>query len=157
MSARHRKTAARFIPATDGDIHAILGDTVIAKGRVAGSALHLAMTVVPPGSGVPVHHHPSAETFIMVEGELTFMLGDGDVIREQKAGPGDVVAVPSGVWHAFRNETAKPARFIIVYETSLEKFFKDAGKGAEAGDPPSQARVDQVIRTATVHGMKIRM
>ena len=156
MSSRAHATVARFIPAAKGTIRPILGDTVICKGNVAGSAMHFAMTIVPPGSGVPVHHHPSAETYIMVEGELIFALGEGDVMGEHKAGPGDVVAVPSGVWHCYSNAGSRLARFINLYEKSLEDFFEQASAGSKAGTPPSQAQIDHVLSTATAHGIKFR-
>ena len=147
---------AELTRAAEGRAVAILGDTVVAKGNVAGSDLLMSLTIVPPGSGVPVHHHPSPETFVMVDGALTFHLGDGDVLRELAAGPGDIVTVPLGVWHAFRNSGARSARFVIVHDRSLAAFFEEAGSTVRAGEPPSQDAIEHVLRTARAHGMAIR-
>ena len=48
---------------------------------------------------------------IIVEGEMTFTLADGDVA----APPGTVVLVPPGVEHGFRNDGATPVRMLNIH------------------------------------------
>jgi quercetin dioxygenase-like cupin family protein len=58
------------------------------------------------GAGTPVHiHHDADETFLVLEGELAFLVGDERIT----AGPGDFVFAPMGVPHAFcvTSETAR--------------------------------------------------
>jgi mannose-6-phosphate isomerase-like protein (cupin superfamily) len=92
----------------------------------------------------------------MLSGELRFHFGEGDALRDVVARPGDIVVAPSQAWHAFSNRSDAEATFAIVYDDTLEAFFREASVGASPGGPPSQAQVDNVIRTALAHGMAIR-
>jgi quercetin dioxygenase-like cupin family protein len=147
---------ARFVPAAEGDRLKILGDTVVCKGVAADGRSLVALTTVPPGSGVPVHRHPSPETFIMLSGELHFQLGEGEALRDFVARCGDIVVAPSNAWHAFSNRTGEHSEFAIVYDATLEAFFRDASTVAASDRPPSPFEVEHVMRTAAAHGMTIR-
>jgi mannose-6-phosphate isomerase-like protein (cupin superfamily) len=56
----------------------------------------------PPGRGADAHRHPYAEVFVLHEGEATFTV-DGTAAL---ARGGQVVVVPAGATHAFRNTGA---------------------------------------------------
>ena len=62
--------------------------------------------------GPPIHAHAAEDdSFYILEGELTFILGDEEVV----AGPGTFVLVPPGVPHSFANRGAAVARFVNVH------------------------------------------
>ena len=56
-------------------------------------------------------HDGEDDAFYIVEGEMTFMLEDGDVA----APPGTFVLVPPGVEHGFRNDGATPVRMLNIH------------------------------------------
>jgi quercetin dioxygenase-like cupin family protein len=156
MNASNKRHAAWKISAAEGTVRSLLGDRLTYKGRITGCNLHLAECVIPPGGGVPIHRHPSPETFILREGRLLFTLGDGDSLHESEASAGDVVAAQSMAWHAFRNTSAAPAVFTIVYDDSLEAFFEDVGAGVKPFAAPTQERIAHVLARAAAHGMQVK-
>src|SRR4051812_50079945 len=64
----------------------------------------------PDFPGPPLHHHDFDETFYILDGELTFQLGDA----LRTAGPGEVVFAPRGAHHALANLSGAPARYLII-------------------------------------------
>jgi mannose-6-phosphate isomerase-like protein (cupin superfamily) len=105
----------------------------VAGDRVAilldGAATRQKYTVMeatlPPNAGPPPHlHHKEDETFFVLSGEITFVLGD--TIRLLKAG--DFIFAPKGTPHHFKNTGTDDA---ILLETAspagIEFFFEAAG------------------------------
>jgi mannose-6-phosphate isomerase-like protein (cupin superfamily) len=67
---------------------------------------------IAPGRELEAHVHADEDdAFYIVEGEMTFMLADGDVA----APPGTFVLVPPGVEHGFRNDGAIPVRMLNIH------------------------------------------
>lgn len=56
-------------------------------------------------------HREEDDAFYILEGEMTFVLGD----REVAAPPGTFVLVPPGVEHGFRNDGAEPVRMLNIH------------------------------------------
>ena len=56
-------------------------------------------------------HHDEDDAFYILEGELTFVLGDEEVA----APAGTFVLVPPGVEHGFRNDGAEPVRILNIH------------------------------------------
>ena len=56
-------------------------------------------------------HPDEDDSFYILEGELTFMLGGEDVV----APAGTFVLVPPGVEHGFRNDTTEPVRILNIH------------------------------------------
>jgi quercetin dioxygenase-like cupin family protein len=72
-----------------------------ASDEDGGEVLHIELWV-DPGGGVTPHIHPAMEErFEVVEGRPELLAGK----RWRQAAPGEVVTVPPGVRHAFRNRT----------------------------------------------------
>ena len=65
----------------------------------------------PPGGGPGLHTHPYAEVFVVQEGGVTFTVGDETV----EATAGQVVIVPPGVPHKYRNAGTRRARHIDIH------------------------------------------
>jgi quercetin dioxygenase-like cupin family protein len=66
---------------------------------------------VPPGwDGPPLHHHDFDEAFYVLEGELTFQLGE----QLRGAGPGELIFAPRGAIHTLANLSERQARYILV-------------------------------------------
>ena len=63
------------------------------------------------GEGPPLHIHPyTNEAFYIAEGELTFQLGDQEVVT----GPGAFIFVPRGVVHTAWNSGPGPMRGLLL-------------------------------------------
>lgn len=84
---------------------------VLADGRDTGGRFSLMEQLLPRGSGPGPHKHTwSDETFYMLDGEITLLIGD-DVRTARK---GDFVVVPRSTRHAFRVDS-ETARFLNGY------------------------------------------
>ncbi len=68
------------------------------KGADHGATISLILDHSDPGQGPRLHRHPYDETWVVIEGNLTFHSGD----ERLKAGPGDIVIVPPGAAHQIR-------------------------------------------------------
>jgi len=100
---------------------------------------------VPPGSNVPPPHSHSAneELVVVLEGTLRYTVG-GETRDLQ---PGDSMATPCGVVHAFSNPHAAVARAVVINTPDIgAQYFREVKAIIEAGGPP-----DRVKLTATMH------
>src|SRR5262245_49604754 len=126
---------------------AVVGDVYrfLAVGDETDGKYALWEAIVCPGGGPPPHTHSRAEEgFYVLEGEVTFLLGDKRLV----AGTGMFVNMPVGTLHAFKNETARPARMLIsVAPAGLEKMFFEVGQslpaGAQTAAPPTKEEIDK--------------
>jgi mannose-6-phosphate isomerase-like protein (cupin superfamily) len=92
-------------------------------GRVA-----LLDELMPQGTEAWLHvHSREDETFCVLEGQVTFTRGDGQIV----ARPGSVVHMPRGTPHAFRVDSAR-ARFLsFITPAGLEEAIRILGTPAE--------------------------
>ena len=108
--------------------------TFLVTGEESGGAYFAMEALVPTGGGPPPHiHRNEDETFYVLEGEVTFRLGDDSVV----AGAGDFVNVPRDTVHCFRNDGSEPARIVLTFTPAgIEKFFEETLE--RALDPTQQ-------------------
>jgi quercetin dioxygenase-like cupin family protein len=89
----------------------------------------------PGGIAPPLHlHEKHAEAFLVLEGELTFRLEDG----ERRVGAESWVFVPPEVVHTFAVAGEKPARFLDVHVPSCG--FGDFVRGLQAAGSEDELR-----------------
>ncbi|HEX2085711.1 MAG TPA: cupin domain-containing protein [Solirubrobacteraceae bacterium] len=70
------------------------------------------ITMAPHRHGPPAHvHGDEDDAFLVLDGELTFLLGE----REVAAPAGTFVLVPPGVEHTFENRTDTPVRIANIH------------------------------------------
>jgi len=99
---------------------------------------------VPPGGGPAPHvRERTGETFYVVNGELEFLVSDTTFT----ASAGDVVFLPRGTVHRFRNPGIQPARLVFIYTPgSAEGLFVEGGGEPQPGvqvQPWGPERVDE--------------
>ena len=108
-----------------------LGSLLIVKatGEQTGGAFGLIDNLMPPGAGSPYHlHHKEDEAFYLVEGEMTFYVGDERI----KAESGAWVYGPRGLPHGFAVEGMAPARMLLLNTPAgFEEFPVEAGEPAK--------------------------
>lgn len=115
--------------------------------------------IVPPGGGPPPHvHSREEEGFYILEGEITFSIGEDRIV----ATAGMFANMPVGTPHSFRNESAKSARMLIsVAPAGLEQMFFEIGvpvaQGSTAAPPPTKAEIDKLLEIAPRYGVEIRL
>jgi mannose-6-phosphate isomerase-like protein (cupin superfamily) len=69
-------------------------------------------TMAPHRHGPAAHvHHDEDDAFLVLDGELTFVLGDEEVV----AAAGTFVLVPPEVEHTFENRTDTPVRVLNIH------------------------------------------
>ena len=96
-----------------------------------GEVLHVD-TWVEPGGGVTPHVHAAMEErFHVLEGTPRFLAGR----TWSTAAPGDVVVVPAGVRHSYRNDGDEPAhiRCDVRPPSSLQAFLEEVAALSQAG------------------------
>jgi quercetin dioxygenase-like cupin family protein len=75
-----------------------------------GVGISFFLVDAPPGTGPSLHRHPYAEVFIVQDGEVT--VTDGD--NERVVGAGNVIVVPAGEPHGFKNDGDGPLRLLAI-------------------------------------------
>ena len=88
--------------------------SVIARefvGEEHGASVTFLLVDAPPGTGPSSHRHPYEEIFIVQEGEATFFLGE----ESRVVHAGEVVVVPAGQPHAFKNTGDGPLRQVDIH------------------------------------------
>jgi quercetin dioxygenase-like cupin family protein len=107
-------------------------------------------STMPPGARSAAAHHAFDETFYVLEGELTFKLGD----ELSLARAGEVAFARAGTPHTFTNRSEAPARFLIVCTPAgFEREFARRAAALAGIEPPSWAV--QPIPEVTVIGPPI--
>lgn len=145
--------------APDGRAVAVVGDIYrfLAVGEETNGAYALWEATVLPGGGPPPHvHRREEEGFYVLEGEITFTIGEKRVV----ATAGTFANMPVGTPHSFKNESDRPARMLIsVVPAGLEGMFFEVGqpveKDATSAPPPSQAEIERLLEAAPRYGIEI--
>ena len=113
--------------------------TVKAAGGQTAGAYSLIEDLAPKGSGTPLHRHrEDDEAFYVLDGELTFYLGNDEPVR---AAAGSFVHIPGGTVHAFRVDS-DTARYLIITTPRHERFYRAIAEPAQARTIPPEAPMD---------------
>jgi quercetin dioxygenase-like cupin family protein len=93
----------------------------LAMGDQTTGAFALVDELAHGGESVPLHRHPDdMESFYVLEGEITFFIGDEPGAT---AGAGAFVHIPGGTVHGFRIES-ETARYLILTTPRHGEFYK---------------------------------
>ena len=107
-----------------------------------GEHTQLVIMTIPPGGEIGEEVHDEIDQI------LTFVSGTGEAVvggRHKKVAQGDLVVVPAGVKHNFRNEGPNPLVLYTVYgppehaDGAVHETKQEADAAEEAGrdEPPS--------------------
>jgi quercetin dioxygenase-like cupin family protein len=138
----------------EGEAFWLLGMLQTVKVGRADTAGQFGMLeiVVPPGLGSPWHVHPEEdEWFYVLEGNLTFYVGD----TRFELTTGGFAFGPKGVPHTFIGGGPQPARALVGFAPmQFEGFMRGVGQPAPArelppphdGPPPDIARLAPIAK-----------
>jgi quercetin dioxygenase-like cupin family protein len=119
--------------------------TVLAASEDTGGRFGLLEMVLPKGREPSRHlHRHDDEGFYVLEGRLTFYLGE----EVHEAGPGAFVFLPRGVPHSYALATDEVRMLVVVAPGGLEGHFRDP-RFSEPADaptlPPSAGAPDAAV------------
>jgi quercetin dioxygenase-like cupin family protein len=112
----------------------------LAAGEATGGGFTLAECAGSEGRWtVPHRHEAMEESFYVLDGEFTFILGDAEVTH----GPGGYVLVPRGTSHVFGAGSGGGRCLVLMVPGGLEGMFYELGElGADSlRDPAIRAAV----------------
>lgn len=138
-----------------------LGGLAIIKatGEETGGQYSLVEMLESQGVESPLHvHHNEDETFYVLEGEMTFYIGE----EMLKAGPGSFVFGPKDVPHTYTVDSG-PARLLyLLTPAGFEGLIRETGEPAkELALPPTpeaspdEAEMEEFIAIAGRYGAEI--
>ena len=159
-------TDRRFlhVQAGDGTAYSLIGELITFKLTSAetGDAFSITELISQPQGGPPLHTHPAAEAFIILEGEFEFSGLDQGEPYSIRATPGDIVYIPGGAPHTYKtiSPTTGKALGVLAPGGEMERFFAEVGtpasdtsaSSAPAG-PPSESELAQHMAIAKRHGI----
>ena len=135
-----------------GDVYRIR-----AHGKQTGGAYALVETVVQPGGGPPLHWHTREdETFYVLEGEVTFTVGEQTVVAKADT----FLHAPRNLKHRFQNLGAHRARMLIhVIPSGFDEFLAEFAKPVEslgaAPVPFTPEEIQHLLEIAPNYGIHI--
>jgi mannose-6-phosphate isomerase-like protein (cupin superfamily) len=132
--------------------------TIKATAEQTGGQYALVEILAPEGEGVLHVHHFEDEGFYILEGELTFYVGDQTI----KAQPGSFLFGPKDVPHAFTVDRG-PARLLFVLSPAgMEGAIREMGEPArertippQPDAPPDEAEMGRLMAIAAKYGGEI--
>ena len=128
---------------TEATIKTVGADTANAYAAVE-------FTLQPaPAPGPPPHIHPHTEAFYILEGNISFRVGD----QSLRVSPGAFLLVPGGVAHSFANADRSRSRMLTLFSPpGFEAYFREVGELAKRGGPPD---LDSVLTLARKYNMEV--
>jgi mannose-6-phosphate isomerase-like protein (cupin superfamily) len=84
------------------------------EGRDHGSNVSFFLSMHAPGEGPRLHRHPYDETFILLDGQATFTVGDETLTPA----PGQVLIVPPNTPHKFVNSGETRLRQVSIHSAA---------------------------------------
>lgn len=110
-------------PVADHPTFELAGNTITSLAAPDRGADEVAFFRVdlPPGGGLPRHHHDHLDVFVVEAGEGTFSI-DGERFAMQV---GDSAVVPVGAWHFF--EAGTHGASLVVTMLAGTKLIRDDG------------------------------
>lgn len=135
-----------------GDVYRFLATSEDTDGKYA-----MWEAIVPPGGGPPPHvHSREEEGFLVLEGEITFQVGDKRIVAKA----GTFANMPVGTVHSFKNESDQTAKMIItVAPAGLEQMFFEVSlpleQGATVAPKPSPEDIEKLLSAAPKYGIEI--
>jgi quercetin dioxygenase-like cupin family protein len=110
---------------------------VLLRSEETGGHVSVTEIEVPPHSdGPPLHTHDFDEASYLLEGELSFKVGDALTTK----GVGELSFAPRNVAHTLANHSDLPARYVLVCTPAgFERHWGRLAAEADGVEPPDWA------------------
>jgi quercetin dioxygenase-like cupin family protein len=139
----------------EGDRRWVMGevDAIKATAAQTGGSFGLKESTAPRGSGPPLHvHEHEDEACYVLEGEVTFFLGD-DVFS---ASAGAWVYLPRRIPHSLRIDSAQARTLWLAVPGEFMSFFENFPVAGEDGNPSGESPdLEQMAAAAARYGVTI--
>ena len=142
--------------ADTGEAYWVMGDlfTYLVTGAESGRSYFTLLANVQPNAGPPPHvHHLEEEQFYVLEGELTFSVGD----QTFQVRAGDFIHIPRDTVHSFKNGPAHSQLLASFSPAGIEGFFREIGepvKDRSTSPPPVTEETIARVIAAEASGWK---
>ena len=139
----HGATDAQHVPAAEGRRYDMFGVKLTLKvmSHDTGGEYSVLLTETPPQGGPPLHvHSQEDELFYVVEGQYEFRCEAQTIL----ARTGDLVRLPRGLPHAFKNVGTAPGLTLnTITPGGFEAFFIEVAEAGQQGRP-SRSRLKAI-------------
>ena len=132
--------------------------TIKATKEQTGGRYTLVEILAPEGGGVLHVHHLEDEGFYILEGELTFYVGEQTI----KAQPDSFLFGPKDVPHAFTVDSGPAKLLFLLSPSGMEGLIREMGEPARSlsippqpEEPPDEAQMEQMMAIAARYGGEI--
>ena len=125
----------------------------LATGEQTGGEFALVEEKAKRGERVPLHRHEAdRESFYVLDGEVSYFLGDQPGVR---AGAGTFVHVPAGAVHGFRVES-ETARYLILTTARHGEFYRAITLASRPGGLPPAESIEgsEIGKAAREYGIE---
>lgn len=125
----------------------------LATGDQTGDGFTLVDEEAKRGESVPLHlHQADTESFYVVDGEITFYIGEQSGTR---ARAGSFGHLPGGTVHGFRIES-ETARYLILTTPRHGRFYRSITLPSRTGGLPPLESIDgaQIERACEEYGVE---
>lgn len=159
-TARAEQQALQHVPAGSGDTYNVIGELLTFKVTTTetNGAFAVVELLAQPGGGPPLHTHPSAESFTILEGAFEFTAQQDGQLTTVLAEPGDTVFIPGGMPHAYKAVSDIPGKTMLVLTPGdeMERFFAEAGVlvAPGASGPAGPPDIGALLAAGNKHGLE---
>jgi quercetin dioxygenase-like cupin family protein len=113
---------------------------VLLRGEDSGG--HVAVVELTGQGRPPLHRHDFDEAFYVLEGELTFQVGDDRLTRRA----GELAFAPGGAPHTYANRSGAPARaLLVITPAGFERYFDELAGRTAGREQPGDWRLPEVV------------
>ena len=133
--------------------------TAKATGRETGGQYTLVEVLEPQRAAAPLHvHHNEDEAFYILEGEMTFYVGEETI----KAGPGSFLFGPRDVPHTYTVDSGPARLLFLLTPAGFEGFIRETSEPTTSAtlpppseEPPDEAEMEELMAIAARYGNEI--
>lgn len=133
--------------------------TIKATGKETDGQYTLVEVLEHQGAEVPLHvHHNEDEAFYVLEGEMTFYVGEETI----KAGPGSFLFGPRDIPHTYTVDSGPARLLFLLTPAGFEGLIRETGEPARAltlppppEAPPDEAEMEELMAIAGRYGNEI--
>jgi mannose-6-phosphate isomerase-like protein (cupin superfamily) len=139
-----------------GELRSWMGEPTMLKltGRHTAGLYSVAEIISTPEGFVPLHvHHREDEAFFVLDGEVTFTVGD-DVFD---TGPGGFAFGPKDVPHRYAVRSASARMLMMFSPAGFEGFIRETSEAGDSLEPvvPQEMDFDLILAAAERYGAEI--